>query len=169
MWSDKKPVGKTDWVKVHAHVKLTDYSTFIKKKPTYPYNDKAQFYYNDKKTDIEYFSLSQRRRIRSRIHHIPFSRVYSHMNTIAELYRNTTWEGIFKTVHENHPGINLDCALGVVSPFTNSLQWLSIPCQNKLNQSLLICKLADRQSNLKQENEYVIIINIELGYITCHL
>ena len=61
------------------------------------------------------------------------------LQDVANMYDSTTWKYIIDSLNDHQPIADLECTLGVLSPYTNMLNWVSISCARKHNMSTIIC------------------------------
>ena len=113
------------------------------------------------KTDIEYFSLAH---LDTADINITYQTVFRNMERIGLLYQNSSWKQILERLAQFQPAASRHCTLGVISPFSKRLEWLSVSCDEKLNQSVLICKLPEKQLNSRDKNIFAGVLTIDLSY-----
>ena len=111
------------------------------------------------KADIEYIPLVQ---LGVGGTNITYESVYTNMERMGALFQTSSWVQIFEKLATFQPAPSANCTLAVISPYSGRLEWISIPCDEKTNQSVLICKLPDRKLNGK--DLFAGVLTIDLSY-----
>ena len=129
-----------DWFQSPAHVQHMSYRTEVRKSlETYVgtwFGGKAsnlrylsRLTISDYKPYNTYRSATKQLRYRVNI-----------LETLANMYANTTWEDVIESLSQSQPSAGADCTLAVYNPFSAKLDWVSVPCERKHNISTVICK-----------------------------
>ena len=150
-------------MRAHHQVKSANYSQLVRNK-TYDLSPEykariGKTHDQALETDVEYISLGQNSSV-----NVTYESVFTNMERIAHLYRHSSWEDLFGRLTTQEPIHSENCTLGVISPYSRHLEWITVHCNRKHNQSVLICKLNTSAEKQNYDCNRVGVLNIDLSY-----